>query len=225
MLSIVILISGRGSNMEAILRAQVGVDVRAVISNRPQAAGLAVARSLGVATAVVDHTLFAERANFDDALAEAILPFAPDYVVLAGFMRVLSSQFVARFANRILNIHPSLLPLFPGLNTHEQALAAGVKIHGASVHLVNDSLDGGAILAQAAVPVLPGDDAATLGARVLVQEHQLYPTVLSALAASNGRLDLIDSADRRTVVQGTASRVEGTPTMVSEARYLRAPWE
>ena len=182
MKSIVILISGRGSNMEAILDADLPLDIRAVISNRPDAGGLAVAAKRGVRTLVVDHKLHAARESFDAELAMAIDALAPDYIVLAGFMRVLTNGFVEHYPKRIFNIHPSLLPAFPGLHTHRQALAAGVKIHGATVHFVTPQLDHGPIIAQAAVPVLPGDDEDTLAKRVLAQEHRIYPQVLRWLA-------------------------------------------
>lgn len=176
MKSIVILISGRGSNMEAIVRAGIpGGRVAAVISDRADAAGVAFAAKEGLATVVVAHADYAERAHFDAALQAAIDAHAPDLVVLAGFMRVLGGDFVRRYAGRLLNIHPSLLPAFPGLHTHRRALAAGVRVHGASVHFVTPELDGGPIVIQAAVPVLPGDDEDSLAARVLAEEHRIYP--------------------------------------------------
>ncbi|GAB4167688.1 MAG: phosphoribosylglycinamide formyltransferase [Rhodocyclaceae bacterium] len=175
MKSIVILISGRGSNMEALLDARLPARVAAVISNRPGAQGLAIAAARGVPTAVLDHHAFAGREAFDGALAAEIGRHEPDLVVLAGFMRVLGEEFVHRFEGRLLNIHPSLLPLFPGLHTHRRALAAGVRLHGCSVHFVTSDLDGGPIVIQAAVPVLQGDDEETLAARVLAQEHRIYP--------------------------------------------------
>jgi phosphoribosylglycinamide formyltransferase-1 len=179
MKKLVILISGRGSNMEAIVRAcsREGwpAQVAAVIANRPDAAGLAFAASHGIATAVVDHRQFPDRESFDAALAREIDAFAPDLVVLAGFMRVLTSGFVDRYAARMLNVHPSLLPSFAGLKTHQQALDAGVRLHGASVHFVTSQLDHGPIVIQAAVPVLDGDDAAALAGRVLATEHIIYP--------------------------------------------------
>lgn len=179
MKNIVILISGRGSNMQALVRAardeQWRAQIVAVISNKADAGGLAFARAHGIATAVVANADYASRAEFDAALRDVVDGFAPDLVVLAGFMRILTAPFVAHYAGRMLNIHPSLLPLFPGLRTHQQALDAGVAEHGASVHFVTAELDHGPVLAQARVPVLPGDDAASLAARVLAQEHQLYP--------------------------------------------------
>jgi phosphoribosylglycinamide formyltransferase 1 len=179
MKKLVILISGRGSNMEAIVRACSREDwpaqVAAVIANRPDAAGLAFAASHGIATAVVDHRQFHDRESFDAALAHEIDTFAPDLVALAGFMRVLTPGFVDRYAGRMLNVHPSLLPSFAGLKTHQQALDAGVRLHGASVHFVTSQLDHGPIVIQSAVPVLAGDDAAALAERVLATEHIIYP--------------------------------------------------
>ena len=179
MKNLVILISGRGSNMEAIVRACAHeawpARIAAVIANRPDAAGLGFAASQGIATAVVDHRQYPDRTAFDAALAEVIDGHAPDLVVLAGFMRVLTESFVRRYAGRMLNIHPSLLPSFPGLKTHQQALDAGCRVHGATVHFVTPALDHGPIVAQAAVPVCAGDDAAALGARLQRIEHRLYP--------------------------------------------------
>ncbi|RKF49234.1 phosphoribosylglycinamide formyltransferase [Paraburkholderia fungorum] len=179
MKKLVILISGRGSNMEAIVRACAdegwAAQVAAVIANRPDAAGLAFAASHGIATAVVDHRQFPDRESFDTALAREIDSFAPDLVVLAGFMRVLTPGFVDRYAGRMLNVHPSLLPSFPGLKTHQQALDAGVRLHGASVHFVTSQLDHGPIVAQAAVPIEAGDTPAMLAERVLATEHIIYP--------------------------------------------------
>jgi phosphoribosylglycinamide formyltransferase 1 len=176
---IVILISGRGSNMQSIVRACVvegwRARVAAVVSNRPDAPGLAFAQAQGLQTVVVDHTQFSSRAAFDMALAEAVEQFEPDAVVLAGFMRILTPEFVQRFAGRIVNIHPSLLPAFTGLRTHERALEAGCKLAGATVHFVTAELDHGPIIAQAAVPVLAGDTPEQLAARVLELEHVLYP--------------------------------------------------
>ena len=179
MKKLVILISGRGSNMEAIVRAcsreEWPAQVAAVIANRPDAAGLEFAASQGIATAVVDHRQFPDRESFDAALAREIDAFAPDLVALAGFMRVLTPGFVDRYARRMLNVHPSLLPSFAGLKTHQQALDAGVRLHGASVHFVTSQLDHGPIVVQSAVPVLNGDDAAALAERVLATEHIIYP--------------------------------------------------
>jgi phosphoribosylglycinamide formyltransferase-1 len=175
-MSVVVLISGRGSNLQAILDA--GIPVSAVISNRPDAGGLAIAERRGVATAVVEHRRFATREAFDAALAEEIDRQAPRLVALAGFMRVLTPGFVARYAGRLVNIHPSLLPAFPGLDTHARALAAGARRHGCTVHFVTVEIDHGPIIAQASVPVLAGDTAQTLAARVLAQEHLIYPRAL-----------------------------------------------
>jgi len=193
MKKLVILISGRGSNMEAIVRAcsreQWPAQVAAVIANRPDAAGLAFAASQGIATAVVDHRQFPDRDSFDAALAREIDGFAPDLVVLAGFMRVLTPGFVDRYAGRMLNVHPSLLPSFPGLKTHQQALDAGVRLHGASVHFVTSQLDHGPIVIQSAVPVLDGDDAAALAARVLTTEHVIYPRAVRWFVEGRVALD------------------------------------
>lgn len=182
MLSIVLLISGRGSNMEAILDAGLHLNIKAVISNRPDAIGLATASQRGVVTRVVDHKAHVSREAFDVALAATIDELAPDYIVLAGFMRILTAAFVSRYPKRIVNIHPSLLPAFPGLHTHQQALAAGVKIHGATVHFVTPELDHGPIIIQGAVPVMRGDDEAALAQRVLAIEHRIYPQALAWLA-------------------------------------------
>jgi len=172
-MSVVVLISGRGSNLQAMLDAD--VPVSAVISNQPGAGGLAIAARRGIPTAVVEHRRFPTREAFEHALAAEIDRHAPRLVALAGFMRVLTAGFVARYAGRLVNIHPSLLPEFPGLDTHARALAAGAKRHGCTVHFVTAELDHGPIIAQASVPVLPGDTADTLAARVLVQEHRIYP--------------------------------------------------
>ncbi|KVQ61047.1 phosphoribosylglycinamide formyltransferase [Burkholderia territorii] len=193
MKKLVILISGRGSNMEAIVRAcaqeRWPAEVAAVIANRPDAAGLAFAASHGVATAVVDHRSFDSRDSFDAALAAEIDRFAPDLIVLAGFMRILTPEFVRRYEGRLLNIHPSLLPSFKGIHTHQQALDAGVALHGASVHFVIPELDSGAIVAQGAVPVRAGDDAAALAQRVLTVEHVLYPRAVRWFVEGRLRLE------------------------------------
>ena len=189
MKNIVILISGSGSNMAAIVRTAqrdnwrkaFGAQVAAVISNRPDAQGLAVAREHLIATEVVDHKLFASREAFDAGLATVIDRRQPALVVLAGFMRILTPAFVTQYEGRLVNIHPSLLPAFPGLNTHQRAIDAGCQVAGASVHRVTADLDHGPILAQAAVPVLPGDTAQALGERVLTQEHLIYPRAIAAL--------------------------------------------
>jgi len=189
MKNIVILISGTGSNMAAIVRAaeqqdwaaRLGARVAAVISNRADAGGLAFAREHGMATEVFDHTGFASREAFDARLAQAIDGFTPALVVLAGFMRILTPGFVAHYAGRLLNIHPSLLPAFPGLHTHRRAIEAGCRFAGCTVHQVTPELDVGPILEQAVVPILPGDTADTLAARVLTQEHVIYPRAVARL--------------------------------------------
>jgi phosphoribosylglycinamide formyltransferase 1 len=194
MRNLVVLISGEGSNMRAIAaacqRQAWTARIAAVIANTDQARGLSVAKALGLHTDVVDHRQFPDRSSFDQALARRIDAHDPVLVVLAGFMRVLGEAFVRHYADRLVNIHPSLLPAFPGLDTHRRALQAGVKVHGASVHLVTPDLDGGPILAQAVVPVLAGDDAGALAARVRRAEHELYPRVLGWLL--DGRLRLSD---------------------------------
>lgn len=189
MKNIVILISGGGSNMEVIVRvakrddwaAKIGARVSGVISNRADAKGLVVAQSHGIATQVVDHKAFANREAFDDALARAIDVHQPALVVLAGFMRILTAGFVSRYEGRLVNIHPSLLPLFPGLHTHQRAIDAGCTVAGATVHQVTAELDHGPILAQAVVPVLNGDTPEALAARVLSQEHLIYPKAIFEL--------------------------------------------
>lgn len=182
MKSIVILISGRGSNLSALLEARLPLEIKAVISNRPNIAGLTIARLHEIPTRVVDHKQFANREHFDAALAQEIDALEADYIVLAGFMRVLTDGFVSRYPRRILNIHPSLLPAFPGLHTHKRALEAGVKIHGCTVHFVTPALDHGPIIIQAAVPVLPSDSEDALAARVLKEEHCIYAHALRWLA-------------------------------------------
>lgn len=191
MKNIVILISGSGSNMAAIVRAaqngqwaqRLNARVAAVLSNRVDAEGLRWAKDQGVATGVIDHKAFESREAFDAALMAEIDQFSPDLVVLAGFMRILTPGFVAHYAGRLINIHPSLLPAFPGLNTHQRALDAGCQFAGATVHQVTAELDHGGILAQAVVPILPGDTAQSLGARVLTQEHLIYPRAVAKLLA------------------------------------------
>ena len=176
---IVILISGRGSNMEAILRAASAenwpAQIAAVISNTAKAAGLTTASAAGIAARVVEHVAYPDRAQFDQALMTVIDEYSPDLVILAGFLRILTPEFVEHYHGRMLNIHPSLLPSFPGLDTHRRALEAGVKFHGATVHFVTPELDHGPIIEQATVPVLDTDTEDTLAARVLEQEHVIYP--------------------------------------------------
>ena len=178
MKSLVILISGRGSNMQALIEARLPVRVAAVISSNPEAGGLEIARMHSIETRVVDQLAHPDRVAFDTALAEVIDPFQPDLVALAGFMRILGDTFVEHYHGRLMNIHPSLLPSFPGLDTHTRALKAGVKIHGCTVHFVTPQVDHGPIITQAAVPVLPDDTSKTLSARVLQQEHRIYPEAI-----------------------------------------------
>jgi len=178
MKKIVVLISGRGSNMEAIVRAGLPAEIAAVISNRADAAGLKFAAQAGIRTQVVDERESASRDAFERTLAEAIDRHSPDVVALAGFMRVLGAECVRRYAGRMVNIHPSLLPSFPGLHTHRRALQEGVKLHGCTVHFVTPQVDHGPIIAQAAVPVRAADTESTLAARVLKQEHRVYPLAL-----------------------------------------------
>lgn len=195
-LSVVVLISGRGSNLQAIIDAASATDcpfeLSAVICNQSQAPGLDRARRANIATRIVDHKSHASRASFDAALAEAIDAYRPGLVVLAGFMRLLTADFVTHYDQRLINIHPSLLPAFPGLDTHQRAIASGASEHGASVHFVTASLDSGPLIAQARVPILSGDDADTLAARVLEQEHRILPNAICWFA--EGRLAI--EADR-----------------------------
>lgn len=185
-LRLVVLISGRGSNMAAIARACAAGSIHArimrVLADQPDADGIALARSLGLATSVVPRTGYADCASFESALGDAIDAAAADLIVLAGFMRVLSPAFTARYAGRILNIHPSLLPAYRGLHTHARVLAAGERAHGVTVHYVTAELDGGPLILQARVPVLPGDTTASLSARVQQQEHIIYPKVIGWIA-------------------------------------------
>ena len=209
MKNIVILISGRGSNMEALVRALETegwpARIAAVISNKPEAKGLEFAAARGIPTAVVANKEYASRAEFDAALQETIDRFAPDLVVLAGFMRILTAPFVEHYAGRMLNIHPSLLPLFPGLGTHQQAIDAGEKEHGATVHFVTAELDHGPVVAQARVPVLPDDTEDTLSARVLVEEHKLYPYAVrlfveDRLSIENGEVRINEAPAETTSI-------------------------
>lgn len=203
MKNIVILISGRGSNMEAVVHAakaeQWPARIAAVISNKADAKGLEFAAANGIPTAVVSNKDYASREEFDAALQETIDRFAPDLVVLAGFMRILTAPFVEHYAGRMLNIHPSLLPLYPGLHTHQAAIDAGDKRHGATVHFVTAELDHGPVVAMAEIDILPGDTPDTLSARLLVQEHKLYPHAIrlfieERLSIDNGKV--IIAADR-----------------------------
>ena len=191
MKNIVILISGRGSNMQAILEAQLPCRIVAVISNRAGAEGLAIARKHGIHSSVIDHRDYKDRDSFDAALVEAIDACHPDFVALAGFMRILTAGFVAHYHGKLINIHPSLLPAYGGLNTHARALYDGVKIHGCTVHFVTPDLDHGPIIIQAAVPVLYHDNEQTLSARVLHEEHRIYPQALRWLC--EGQVELGES--------------------------------
>jgi len=203
--AVAVLISGRGSNMAALLAAAENpaypAEIVLVLSNRADAPGLAHAAARGVPTAVVESRAFrGDRTGFEAAMEAEIARAGAEIIALAGFMRVLTPAFVARWEGRMLNIHPSLLPAFPGLDTHARALAAGVRLHGCTVHLVTAGVDEGPILAQAAVPVLPGDTEASLAARVLAQEHRLYPAALAWLAAGRVRRE-----GGRAVVEGAAA--------------------
>lgn len=203
-LPIVVLISGNGSNLQAIIdaiaRGDIHAEVRAVISNRPDAFGLERARRAGILAETVDHRRYAGREAFDAALQGVIDAYRPALVVLAGFMRILTPAFVQRYRGRLLNVHPSLLPEFRGLHTHRRALAAGVRQHGVSIHFVTDELDGGPVVIQQAIPVLPDDDETRLAARVQAEEHRLYPKVIGWFAA--GRLKLDD--DNHVTFDGVA---------------------
>ncbi|ARP88614.1 phosphoribosylglycinamide formyltransferase [Bordetella genomosp. 9] len=204
---LVILISGRGSNMQALVRAcrqeNWPAEISAVIASRPDAAGLQWAKESGIPTACVHHRDYSGREAFDAALADEIDRYEPDYVILAGFMRVLTAGFVNRYAGRLVNIHPSLLPAFPGLHTHAQALATGVQIHGCTVHFVTPLLDHGPIIAQACVPVLHDDTPDTLALRVLEMEHRVFPAAVRWLAEGRVRL----TPDHRVEVQGNPPRL------------------
>lgn len=189
--------------IDAAASGTLPVRVAAVLANRPDAKGLEVAAAAGVVTRVVDHRLYRDRESFDAAMAEAIDAYSPDLVVLAGFMRILSDGFVAHYEGRLINIHPSLLPSFPGLHTHQRALDDGVRVHGCTVHFVTPTLDHGPIVVQAAVPVLDGDDATVLAARVLEQEHRIYPLAVRWFA--EGRLRLEDGRVRLDAPQEYAS--------------------
>ncbi len=182
---LVILISGRGSNMQSIVKSiqenELNAEVSAVISNRPEAPGLTFAQQCDITTRTLDHKNFVNREAFDQQLIELIDTFKPDYVVLAGFMRILSAEFVQHYANRLINIHPSLLPKFKGMHTHQRAIEAGETEHGATVHFVTEELDAGPVILQAKVPVMADDTEQTLAARVLIEEHKLYPDALRLL--------------------------------------------
>lgn len=221
MRNIVILISGRGSNMQAVVAAAAvqkwPARIAAIISSRPEAPGLIHASERGIATAVVDSRRFATRDLFDAALLKEVERHHPDLIVLAGFMRILTTGFVEHFAGRLINIHPSLLPSFAGLATHRQALAAGVKLHGATVHFVTPQLDHGPIIAQAAVPVLAGDTEESLARRVLEQEHIIYPRAIGwfvegRLSLDNGRVVIAADIIARDVTTDTPDTTDTTDT-------------
>jgi len=199
MKSLVILISGRGSNMQALIEAGLPGRIAAVISNKPGVEGLEIAKMHGIEAWVVDQRAYPDRVAFDDALVEKIDSYRPDLVVLAGFMRILGNSFVGRYHGRLMNVHPSLLPAFPGLDTHTRALQEGVKIHGCTVHFVTPQVDHGPIIVQAAVQVLPNDTTETLAARVLQQEHRIYPVAIrwfleDRLKLSHNRVEVSDAA-------------------------------
>lgn len=202
--NVVILISGRGSNMQALIQAALPARFAAVVSSVAAAPGLEIARRHGVATAIVDHRSYDDRSAFDAALAQEIDRHRPHLVLLAGFMRILTTAFVHRYEGRIMNIHPSLLPAFPGLHTHRAALRAGSRVHGCTVHFVTPELDHGPIVVQAAVPVLPDDTEETLGARVLKEEHRIYPQAVSWFCEDRLRLTA-----EGTVTIDRARRTEG----------------
>lgn len=203
-LKVGVLISGRGSNLQALIDAakdpSYPAEIVLVLSNKPDAKGLERAAGAGIATAVISHKDFADRKSFDGAMTEALESAGVELICLAGFMRLLSAEFVEHWRDRMINIHPSLLPLLPGLDTHERALEMGLRLHGCSVHFVRQEMDSGPLIGQAAVPVLPDDDAKGLAARVLEAEHRLYPACLKLLA------------EGRVKVEGERCRVEGTPS-------------
>jgi phosphoribosylglycinamide formyltransferase-1 len=178
MKKIAILISGRGSNLEAIVSAKLACEIAVVVSNRPDALGLKFAEKQNIPTEVVDHKNFSSREAFDTALLERLKRYEPDLIVLAGFMRILTEKFISAYPNKVVNIHPSLLPAFAGLDTHQRAIDAGVRLHGCTVHFVTPELDHGPIIVQAAVPVLQEDSAESLAARVLEEEHRIYPMAI-----------------------------------------------
>jgi phosphoribosylglycinamide formyltransferase-1 len=186
---LVILISGRGSNLQALLEASLPCEIAAVISNRPEAQGLEVANKRGIPAIVVSHTDYPDRASFDAALAEAIDSYAPEVIVLAGFMRILTEGFVNHYRGRLINIHPSLLPSYPGIDTHQRAIQDGAKIHGCTVHFVTPDLDHGPIIVQAAVPVLRDDTPQSLSDRILREEHRIYPQAIRWLCRNQVWLD------------------------------------
>jgi phosphoribosylglycinamide formyltransferase-1 len=198
--SVVVLISGSGSNLQALIESasEGGYRIAAVVSNKADAFGLTRAKEAGIPTAVLSHLAYANREDFDSALTRIIDNFQPRLVVLAGFMRILSSAFVSHYAGRLINIHPSLLPDFPGINTHQRALDANVTRHGASVHFVTEELDGGPVIARHSIPVVPADTPESLAARVLEQEHRLYPKVVAWFAA--GDLEMTERGARHASI-------------------------
>jgi phosphoribosylglycinamide formyltransferase 1 len=195
MKKIVILISGRGSNMQALLAANLPCTIAAVISNRADATGLQAAQAQGIATTVLEHREFATRELFDAALAQTIDTFQPDFIILAGFMRILSAAFVQRFYGKLINIHPSLLPAYAGLHTHQRALDDGIKIHGCTVHFVSADLDHGPIIIQAAIAVLQNDSALTLSRRLLAEEHRIYAQAVRWLCLDQVKLNALGKVD------------------------------
>ncbi len=206
-ITVVILISGRGSNLHSILQAHLPCRIAAVISNRADAKGLAVAREHGIPAVVVEHGKYPQRAAFDSALAEKIDAYRPDLVVLAGFMRILTPEFVERYRGRLINIHPSLLPAYGGLHTHQRALQDGVKIHGCTVHYVTPDLDHGPIIIQAAVPVLKDDTPETLSERVLREEHRVYPQAIHWICTGYVALDKDGKVNFRLLEQPGAALI------------------
>lgn len=196
---VVVLISGRGSNLDALVKASRNgaFSVAGVISNRPEAAGLNFAQNVGIPTQVVDHTQFADRPGFDAALGRAVARWNPDLVVLAGFMRILTAAFVESFYPRLINLHPSVLPAYPGLNTHERAIAAGDEMHGSSVHYVDTTLDGGPLLMQTLIKILPDDTPDALAARLLPREHQLLVSAVELIARQR-----VELSDRTVIFDG-----------------------
>ena len=198
MKSLVILISGRGSNMQALLEAGFPIENITVISNNPGAMGLEIAQQHGAQTIVLDHRIYPDRQTFDKALAERIDTCQPKLIALAGFMRILSDRFVQHYQGRLMNIHPSLLPAFPGLGTHARVLQEGIKIHGCTVHFVTSQLDHGPIVIQAAIPVLPNDTESTLAARILQHEHRIYPQAVQwfmedRIRLNNNYVEILDA--------------------------------
>jgi phosphoribosylglycinamide formyltransferase-1 len=220
-LPVVVLISGNGTNLQALIdsaAAGLPIEIRAVISNRPGATGLQRAQQAGITTHVIDHTRFGARADFDLALGEAIDAYQPALIVMAGFMRILGRDFIDRYPGRVLNVHPSLLPAYRGLDTHRRALAAGEDMHGVSIHFVTNELDGGPVVAQARVPVLHGDTAETLAARVRVAEHALYPLAVGWFAA-----DRLKIAGDRVTLDNAVLTEPVYPLETTDARPISIP--